>query len=177
MTIYFRISSQSTEEAEEAQHQQRLEQESNSGVPLPQIKEETEAVVSVSGKEEGVSFHLGEEILRVKEACEEGKVDQVRELLSHWTNDNHLSDPLSLETLMTLLHLAAENGSPKIVTLLLEAGASPEVKDIRNRCPYHLCKDKETRDAFRRSDASLCLSVSLTSWQISWYIRNYLELG
>jgi hypothetical protein len=163
MKIYFTIPAVVTSSSLSLEEPQRCEQESCShgaGDSLPQIKEEATGGGGKGGggeeeedKGEGqVEFHLGEELLSLQRGCEEGNFEDVRVLLSQWTNENHLSDPLSLESLMTLLHVASENGFPKIVTLLLEAGASPEVKDIRNRTPYHLSKDKDTRDAYRRYD-------------------------
>lgn len=58
--------------------------------------------------------------------------------------------PISLETLLRPVHVAAMNGLPKILSLLLESGASPCLVDARGRYPYYLAKDKTTRDAFRR---------------------------
>lgn len=55
----------------------------------------------------------------------------------------------------TLLHVAAETGSCDVVRALLLAGASPGLLDGRGRTSYPLCKDKETRDAFRRARAAL----------------------
>jgi hypothetical protein len=55
----------------------------------------------------------------------------------------------------TLLHVAAETGSSDVVRALLLAGASPGLLDGRGRTSYPLCKDKETRDAFRRARAAL----------------------
>ena len=43
-------------------------------------------------------------------------------------------------------------GFSRGVLELLRAGASPVATDIRNRYPYFLAKDKDTRDAFRRYD-------------------------
>jgi hypothetical protein len=65
--------------------------------------------------------------------------------LSQWLSASH-----SLEYMETPLHIAAEGGRSREVFALLQAGANPTVKDIRNRYPYFLAKDKETRDAFRR---------------------------
>lgn len=56
----------------------------------------------------------------------------------------------SLETLSTALHVASAQGHVRVVTQLLELGASPLAADIRGRMPYYIAKDKETRDAFRR---------------------------
>lgn len=106
-----------------------------------------------SAEEEPLNFHLDQHMIQMKEACEQGNVDEVKALIPYFTNlsgYDHLSDPVSIETLATLLHIVSERGFVKLVSLLLENGASPEIKDIRNRTPYHLCKNKETRDAFRR---------------------------
>jgi len=65
-------------------------------------------------------------------------------LISTW-----LSTPHSLEQLETPLHVASQGGLPGAVLALLRGGASPMATDIRDRFPYFLAKDKETRDAFR----------------------------
>jgi hypothetical protein len=41
-------------------------------------------------------------------------------------------------------------GFSRAVLELLRAGASPAMSDIRQRFPYFLAKDRETREAFRR---------------------------
>ena len=51
----------------------------------------------------------------------------------------------------TLLHIAAETGSSTAVFQLLLGGSLPGALDGRGRTSYFLCKDKETRDAFRRA--------------------------
>jgi hypothetical protein len=56
----------------------------------------------------------------------------------------------SLESLSTVLHLAAAGGMARAVGMLLSLGASPMNGDVRGRTPYFLAKDKEARDAFRR---------------------------
>jgi hypothetical protein len=56
----------------------------------------------------------------------------------------------SLESLSTILHLAASAGMARAVGMLLSLGASPMSGDVRGRTPYFLAKDKEARDAFRR---------------------------
>jgi hypothetical protein len=103
--------------------------------------------------EEPLQYSVAEELIRLQRACESSNVSEVNSLLSELKssmNEDHVNDPLSIDSLATLLHVVAEKGDVKLVTLLLEFGASPEVKDIRSRTPYHLCKDKDTRDAFRR---------------------------
>lgn len=61
-----------------------------------------------------------------------------------------LKIPNNNEEWLTLLHYASMLGLVDIVMILLRCGADPCTKDIRGRLPYHLAKDKETRDAFRR---------------------------
>jgi hypothetical protein len=51
----------------------------------------------------------------------------------------------------TLLHVAASAGSWRVVDLLLDAGVSPMPRDRRRKSAYDVSKDRETRDAFRRS--------------------------
>jgi len=50
----------------------------------------------------------------------------------------------------TLLHIAAEGGKENWVEALLERGCDPSTLDHRDRPAYFLCKNKLTRDAFRR---------------------------
>jgi ankyrin repeat protein len=110
-------------------------------------------------------YSVAEELIQLQRACESSDIREVNSLLSELRtsmNEDHVNDPVSIESLATLLHIVAEKGDAKLVTLLLEFGASPEVKDIRSRTPYHLCKDKDTRDAFRRLPSSPPLSLSLS---------------
>ena len=64
--------------------------------------------------------------------------------------DTIVNYPQSLETLSTPLHLASELGHTLIIRYLLIYHANPLKLDIRNRTAYHISKDKQTRDTFRR---------------------------
>ena len=59
------------------------------------------------------------------------------------------------ESYGTLLHVAAESGAGPTCRLLLLLGADPGAIDSRGRVAYGLCRDKETRDCFRRARAVL----------------------
>ncbi|NXD78737.1 ANKZ1 protein, partial [Halcyon senegalensis] len=50
----------------------------------------------------------------------------------------------------TLLHVAARAGKAEAVSLLLEAGADPALRDRQDRTPYCISADKRTRNAFRK---------------------------
>ncbi|XP_074450796.1 tRNA endonuclease ANKZF1 isoform X3 [Larus michahellis] len=50
----------------------------------------------------------------------------------------------------TLLHVAARAGKAEAVSLLLEAGADPALRDGQERTPYCVSADKLTRNAFRK---------------------------
>lgn len=50
----------------------------------------------------------------------------------------------------TLLHVAAREGHITTVTLLLESGANPCIRDKGGLTPYMVSKDKPTRNEFRR---------------------------
>ncbi|KAL4222271.1 Ankyrin repeat and zinc finger domain-containing protein 1 [Mactra antiquata] len=50
----------------------------------------------------------------------------------------------------TFLHVASREGHVTIVTLLMEAGADPAIKDKGGQTPYMVGKDKNTRNEFRR---------------------------
>ncbi|NXO04910.1 ANKZ1 protein, partial [Rhinopomastus cyanomelas] len=50
----------------------------------------------------------------------------------------------------TLLHVAAQAGKAKAVSLLLEAGADPALRDKQDKTPYCVSADKPTRNAFRK---------------------------
>lgn len=52
-------------------------------------------------------------------------------------------------SLDTLLHIASERGHLKLVQRLLQAGASPTFPNHKQQYPYNLCKNKETKEAFR----------------------------
>eukprot|EP00051_Salpingoeca_urceolata_P035774 m.31233 g.31233 ORF g.31233 m.31233 type:complete len:699 (-) comp9695_c0_seq1:63-2159(-) len=50
----------------------------------------------------------------------------------------------------TALHAAARSGCSEAVEALLEAGCNPALKNLQNKPPYAVAKDRSTRDAFRR---------------------------
>jgi hypothetical protein len=52
-------------------------------------------------------------------------------------------------SLDTLLHIVSERGHVKLVQRLLHEGGKPSLANQRNCYPYSLCKDKETKEAFR----------------------------
>ncbi len=54
----------------------------------------------------------------------------------------------------TLLHIAAQEGHGKIIAILLENNCDPTAKDKSKKVPYFYCPDKESRNAFRRFQAS-----------------------
>eukprot|EP01135_Chromosphaera_perkinsii_P010020 Nk52_evm55s1992 gene=Nk52_evmTU55s1992 len=54
------------------------------------------------------------------------------------------------KTEATTLHMAAQLGRPNFVKYLLEIGADPTIRDSRERTPYKLASQKESRDEFRR---------------------------
>lgn len=60
----------------------------------------------------------------------------------------------------TLLHIAAETGCSVAIYQLLLAGARPGITDSRGHTSYFLCKNKDSRDSFRRARAILetCLA-------------------
>jgi hypothetical protein len=61
-----------------------------------------------------------------------------------------LNLPESIELLSTPLHISAELGYYRIVSLLLMHGADPTKIDVRNRLPYYLAKDNKTKETFKR---------------------------
>jgi len=54
---------------------------------------------------------------------------------------------------LTFLHLAAQAGHRSVISRLLQVGADPSTRDKSKRVPYSLAADKETRNAFRKSQA------------------------
>eukprot|EP00939_MAST-03C_sp_MAST-3C-sp1_P001312 g1312.t1 len=89
------------------------------------------------------------------QACEAGDLDAAKSALDSYAEDL----PVSVDTFMSLrcgtrgltsLHAASMNGHQPVVDWLLESGASPCVRDFRNRAPYYLAKNKAMRNAFRR---------------------------
>ncbi|XP_051478728.1 ankyrin repeat and zinc finger domain-containing protein 1 isoform X3 [Apus apus] len=60
-----------------------------------------------------------------------------------------LNEPVD-ERGYTLLHVAARAGKSEAVSLLLEAGADPALRDRQERTPYCVSADKLTRNAFRK---------------------------
>jgi hypothetical protein len=70
------------------------------------------------------------------------------------TADDMLSLPGSLDNMWTALHWACDMDIPEIILKLLEKGADPTARDVRDRTPFFLCKSKETRDTFRRFRAT-----------------------
>ncbi|NXG61408.1 ANKZ1 protein, partial [Hemiprocne comata] len=60
-----------------------------------------------------------------------------------------LNEPVD-ERGCTLLHVAARAGKAEAVSLLLEAGADPALRDRQERTPYCVSADKLTRNAFRK---------------------------
>ena len=67
-------------------------------------------------------------------ASREGAVDVVKCLLTTGRADTNIGDV----DRRTPLHLASQNKNSKIVRLLIEAGADPFARDIRNQIPYQL---------------------------------------
>ena len=55
------------------------------------------------------------------------------------------------------MHEAAKAGDADKVKSLLETGTNPCEADSRGKVPYDVAADKAVRDAFRRSDACLCI--------------------
>ncbi|NXS63260.1 ANKZ1 protein, partial [Brachypteracias leptosomus] len=95
-------------------------------------------------------------------ACKTGDVGTLQHLLSlpEGSEDGEgtqlldaalslLNQPLD-ERGCTLLHVAARAGKAKAVSLLLEAGADPALRDKQDRPPYCSSADKPTRNAFRK---------------------------
>lgn len=66
-----------------------------------------------------------------------------------------LNLPNSSEELASPLHVAAAQGMLETVRLLLMKGSDPTARDVRDRVPYFVAKNKETRDVFRRCRAEL----------------------
>eukprot|EP00919_Chromeraceae_sp_WS-2016_P066141 GHVR01156461.1.p2 GENE.GHVR01156461.1~~GHVR01156461.1.p2 ORF type:complete len:305 (-),score=158.81 GHVR01156461.1:168-1082(-) len=60
---------------------------------------------------------------------------------------------------MTPLHIVAQVGPARLVTLLLECGADPTTVDSKHRVPYTLATHTHTRTAFINSRATLGESV------------------
>ncbi|CAF1295676.1 unnamed protein product [Adineta ricciae] len=63
-----------------------------------------------------------------------------------------IADILNYQTagsLDTLLHIASERGHLKLIQRLLHEGADPSLANQRGKYPYNLCKNKETKEAFR----------------------------
>ncbi|NWI69509.1 ANKZ1 protein, partial [Todus mexicanus] len=101
-------------------------------------------------------------------ACKTGDVGTLRHLLSvpesgslpgpseNGEGAQPLDAPHSLlnqpvdERGCTLLHVAARAGKAEAVSLLLEAGADPALRDRQDRTPYCVSADKPTRNAFRK---------------------------
>jgi hypothetical protein len=55
-----------------------------------------------------------------------------------------------IKNMACLFYTFDTGGFSRAVLELLRAGASPAMSDIRQRFPYFLAKDRETREAFRR---------------------------
>lgn len=67
---------------------------------------------------------------------------------------NCLNAAIDEESENTLLHLAALKGLPEFITLLLEAGADPTVKNKNKLTPFIVAGNRKTKDSFRKFAAS-----------------------
>ncbi|NWW74374.1 ANKZ1 protein, partial [Climacteris rufus] len=101
-------------------------------------------------------------------ACKTGDVRALRRLLGvpenkglpGDTEDGEVTQSLDMahsllnqpmdERGCTLLHVAARAGKAEAVSLLLEAGADPALRDRQERTPYCVSADRLTRNAFRK---------------------------
>jgi rubrerythrin len=149
------------------------------GVPLNAIAEEGEGLseaVKVKASEvvldaevewdeaddrlSGMGASLAQICLRV-EPSEEGGVaagEALSALLQSLCGDDGL-DACDIRHLVnrgigqdgeTLLHMAARVGNHTCLLGLLQSGADPTQRTLKNRTAYSLAKDKATREAFRR---------------------------
>ncbi|OZJ06097.1 hypothetical protein BZG36_01013 [Bifiguratus adelaidae] len=101
-----------------------------------------------------------EEIEKLVTLVQKGKLDLILKhaersdinLVSELPNGLKAADATRFPT---LLHIAASSGQPDIVQYLLNtANANPTIVADNGKTPYEVAKDKETRNAFRRSMAA-----------------------
>ncbi|XP_019849233.1 PREDICTED: ankyrin repeat and zinc finger domain-containing protein 1-like [Amphimedon queenslandica] len=73
---------------------------------------------------------------------------------THSPDTQSTSDPLldinATISDSTCLHVASSLGLIDILTVLMEHGADPTIKDGNGKTPYEIAMDRQTRDAFRR---------------------------
>ncbi len=83
-------------------------------------------------------------------AARDGRYDLCKCLLNHPSAGEHLSlNVRSKNNQQTPLHYAAMEGQPKIVALLLEAGADPKLPDKSGWLPVHHAANKGHADCCR----------------------------
>ncbi|NWS17369.1 ANKZ1 protein, partial [Pachyramphus minor] len=101
-------------------------------------------------------------------ACKTGDVQTLRHLLGVResgglpgdSKDGEVTETLDMahsllnqpvdERGCSLLHVAARAGKAEAVSLLLEAGADPALRDRQERTPYCISADRTTRNTFRK---------------------------
>ncbi len=96
-----------------------------------------------------------------------------RDISLNLTSQDVINLPSNAEDFKTALHIAAELGSARIISMLLDAGANPTRRDVRGRTAYFLCKSKDSRDAFRRR---VCLDICINSPSITGHLLADFEL-
>ncbi|NXG79672.1 ANKZ1 protein, partial [Baryphthengus martii] len=146
--------------------------EKGEGEELVEVKEEGTALAGGAIKVPSCPSLTGDPQTQLRDAlftaCKTGDVGTLRHLLSvpesgglpgdsqNGEGTEFLETPHSLlnealdERGCTLLHVAARAGKAEAVSLLLEAGADPALRDGQDRTPYCISADKPTRNAFRK---------------------------
>ncbi|XP_013399111.1 ankyrin repeat and zinc finger domain-containing protein 1-like isoform X2 [Lingula anatina] len=75
----------------------------------------------------------------------------------------------------TFLHVAARSGHCGVISLLLEAGADPSVKNSKGQLPYNVSSQKEVRNEFRRFLARFPEKYDYASAQIPGPLTSEME--
>ncbi|XP_023932467.1 ankyrin repeat and zinc finger domain-containing protein 1 [Lingula anatina] len=75
----------------------------------------------------------------------------------------------------TFLHLAARSGHCAVISLLLEAGADPSVKNSKGQLPYNVSSQKEVRNEFRRFLAKFPEKYDYAAAQIPGPLTSEME--
>jgi len=116
--------------------------------------------------ERGASSNLNNSILNSKADRTENSRDQSKKGTEETKELERNNGEVSLKSVLdvingrfgeggdTLLHVASRSSRTDIVSMLLESGADPALKDDKGRPPFVVASSKETRNEFRRYMAS-----------------------